>query len=148
MIIKGIEKDTEIEDYPIIKVYKYLGVIIDNKLRIRKHIGNIDNTLNEYFKKKFILDKRYFSVTSIMQIFRYFHKSRLLYDLPAFVDQKSWKGRLDKLIVRNIKKLLRLPIRTNNESLKIVLGIPDLYIYLTTRLLKLKEKYESIFNEK
>ena len=48
----------------------------------------------------------------------------------------------------NIKKLLKLPIRTNNSRLKIALGLPDLETYLVSRLLKLKEKYEYIFKEK
>ena len=49
MLIKGIENDEEIEGYPIIKEYKYLGITIDNKLKITKHIGNINIKLNEYF---------------------------------------------------------------------------------------------------
>ena len=42
MLRKGIEEEIEIEGYPIITEYKYLGITIDNKLRITKHIGNID----------------------------------------------------------------------------------------------------------
>ena len=53
--------------------------MIDNKLRITKDIGNIDEKLKEYFRRNFILNKRYFNLKSIMQIFGYFHKSRLLY---------------------------------------------------------------------
>ena len=148
MVIKGIEEEIEIEGYPVITEYKYLGIMIDNKLRITKHIGNIDKKLNEYFSRNFILNKRYFSVKSIMQIFGYFHKSRLLYGLPAFVDQKSWINRVDKIMVKNIKLLLRLPKRTDNIRLKIALGIPDLCVYLISRLLRLKKKYENTFNEK
>ena len=66
MLIKGIEEETEIEGYPVIKEYKYLGINIDNKLKITKHIDNIDKKLNEYFSRNFILNKRYFSVKSIM----------------------------------------------------------------------------------
>ena len=55
---------------------------------------------------------------------------------------------IDKVMLTNIKKLLKLPIRTNNSRLKIVLGLPDLNSYLLCRLLKLKEKYEYIFKEK
>ena len=73
-----------------------------------------------------------------MQIFGYFHKSRLLYGLPAFVDQKRWINRVDKIMIKNIKRLLRLPVKTNNERLKIALGIPDLHVYLISRLLRLK----------
>ena len=83
-----------------------------------------------------------------MLIFGYFHKSRLLYGLPAFIDQESWINRIDKVMLTNIKKLLKLPIRTNNSKLKLALGLPDLNTYLVCRLLKLKEKYEYIFNEK
>ena len=45
-------------------------------------------------------------------------------------------------MLTNIKKLLKLPIRTNNNRLKIVLGLQDLNTYLVCRLLKLKVKYD------
>ena len=82
MILKNDANDgNEIEDFPIIKEYKYLGITIDNKMRINSHIGMIDKKLNEYFKRNYILNKRYFSVKSIMLLFGYFHKSRLYYIL-------------------------------------------------------------------
>ena len=88
MILKNdIKEKDNIDGYPIIKEYKYLGILINDKMNIQNHIGNIDKKLDEYFKKNFILNKRYFSVKSIMLIFGYFHKSRLLYGLPAFIDQ-------------------------------------------------------------
>jgi len=64
------------------------------------HIGNIDKKLDEYFKKNFILNKRYFSVKLIIFIFDYFHKSRLLYGLPAFIDQKSKINRIDRIMTK------------------------------------------------
>ena len=52
-------------------------------------------------------------------------------------------------MITNIKKLLKLPIRTNNSRLKIALKLPNLNTYLICRLLKLKDnKYEYIFNKK
>ena len=66
MLIKGIEEDESIQEYPVIKDYKYLDILIDNKIKITKHIGNIDKKLNEYFSRNFILNKRYFSNKSIM----------------------------------------------------------------------------------
>ena len=80
MIVNNNKIDeNNIEGYPIIKEYKYLGILINDKMNIQNHIGNIDKKLNEYFKKNSILNKRYFSVKSVMLIFGYFHKSRLLY---------------------------------------------------------------------
>ena len=69
-----------------------------------------------------------------------------MYGLPAFIDQNSWINRIDKVMLTSIKKLLKLPIRSNNS--KIALGLLDLKTYLACRLLKLKEKYEYIFKEK
>ena len=62
-----------------------------------------------------------------MLIYGYFHKSRLLYGLPAFIDRKSWINRIDKVMLTNIKKLLKLQIRTNNSRLKIALGFKYLF---------------------
>ena len=39
MLIKEIEEESEIEGYPVIKEYKYLGINIDNKLKITKQYG-------------------------------------------------------------------------------------------------------------
>ena len=75
----------------------------------------------------------------------YFHKSRLLYGLPAFLEQKSRIKRIENIVISNIKSLLKLANRTNTERLKIELGLPDLYTYLVQRLIKLTIKYEKIF---
>ena len=77
-----------------------------------------------------------------------FKKKRLLYGLPAFIDQKSKIKRIDNIMCTNIKRLLKLANRTNNERLKISLGLPDLFTFLVQRLIKLKVKYEYIFEEK
>ena len=81
------------------------------------------------------------------QIFWDFHKSRLIYGLPAFLAQKSWISRVENIMIIIIKLLLRLLKRINNIRLKIVLGIPDLCVYLISRLWGLKIKYEIVFNE-
>ena len=47
-------------------------------------------------------------------------------------------------MIKNSKKLLRLPKRTNSTRSKIALDIPDLDVYLISRLLRLKIKYENI----
>ena len=107
-------------------------------MKINKHVCNFDKKIGEYFTRNYVLNKRYFSVKSIILIFEYFHKSRLSYGLPAFIDQIFWINRIDKVMLINIKKLLKLPTRTNR--LKIALWLPDLETYLVCRLLKLKEK--------
>ena len=147
-VVKGKEQNDNIEGYPIIKEYKYLGILINDKLNIQNHIGLINKKLSEYFRKNYFLNQRYFSVKSIMLLFNYFHKSRLYYGLPAFIDQTAAINRVYRSILYNIKILLKLPIRTNNNKLRTALGIPDIKIYLYKRLKKLKIKYEMNFNEK
>lgn len=134
---KGKDSKNEIDGYPIIHEYKYLGITITNKIQINKHIDNINKKINIYFQINNILNKRYFNIKSIMLLFEYYHKSRFLYGLLAFIDQKSKINKIDNKILSNIKKLLILPIRTNNKKLKISLGLPDLNLFLTKRLIKL-----------
>ena len=55
----------------------------------------------------------------------------LYYDLPTFIDQTSAINRVYRSILYNIKVLLKLPIRVNNNNkLRTALGIPDIKIYL------------------
>ncbi len=51
-------------------------------------------------------------------------------------------------MIKNIKKLLRLPKRAYSVGIKIALGIPNLCVYSISKLLRLKIKYENTFNEK
>ena len=60
----------------------------------------------------------------------------------------TWINRVDNIMTKDIKKLLRLSPKTNSVRLKIALGIPDLCVYLISRLLRVKIKYENTFNEK
>ena len=86
-VVKGEEQNDNIEGYPILNEYKYLGILIDKKLNIQNHIGFINKKLSEYFRKNYFLNQRYFSVKSI--IYKYFHESRLYYGLPAFIDKQQ-----------------------------------------------------------
>ena len=72
MILKGNEDRIETERYPVIKEYKYLGNKINNKMKINKYVCNIDKKIGEYFTRNYVLNKRYFSVKSIMLIFYIF----------------------------------------------------------------------------
>ena len=51
--------------------------------------------------KKFYFTKTYFSAKSIILIFGYFHESRLLYGLQAFIDQKSKIKRINRIMSIN-----------------------------------------------
>ena len=89
MILKDTDDRNEIEGYPVINQYKYLDITIDNKMENNYHVVIIDKKLSEHFTRNYLLNKIYFSVKSIIVIFGYFHKSRLLYGLHEFIDQNS-----------------------------------------------------------
>ena len=74
-VIRGEEQKDNVEGYPIINEYKYLGILINKKLNIQNHIGSINKKLSEYFHKNYFLNQRYFSVKSIMLLFNNFLKS-------------------------------------------------------------------------
>ena len=64
-----------------------------------------------------------------MLLLNYFHKSHLYYGLPAFIVQTAAINRVYSSILYNIKVLLKIPIRTNNNKLRTALGISDIKIY-------------------
>ena len=99
-------------------------------MKINKHVCNIDKKIGEYFTRNYVLNKTYFNVKSIMLIFDIFINQDYL---PAFIDQKYWINRIDKIMLTNIKKLLKLPIKTNYNSIKIALRLPDLETYLVCK---------------
>ena len=48
MIFKNEVKEKHyIDNYLIIKEYKYLGILINDKMNIQNHIGNIDKKIDE-----------------------------------------------------------------------------------------------------
>ena len=87
------------QKYTVIKKYKYLGITIDNKMKINKYVCNIDKKIGEYFIKNYVLIKRYFNIKSILLIFGYFNKPRLLYDQSKFIEKESWIKRIDTYLV-------------------------------------------------
>ena len=148
LVIQGKEDRKEINGYPIVKRYKYLGVLIDSQLNCKDHIQSVRKRLESYFSRNFMINSRFFSVKSILTLFGYFQRSRLLYGMNCFVDLLSPIRTLESITLTNLKMILRLPVRTSNNRLKICLGLPDLKVYLVTRLIKALKKYEMIFGEK
>ena len=51
MILKGNEDRIEIEGYRVIKEYNYLGITINDTIKINKYVCNIDKKIGEYFSR-------------------------------------------------------------------------------------------------
>ena len=82
-----------------------------------------------------------------MEIFEYFHKSRMLYGMCNFVDLKTPMIKLESCFMSGLKNILGLPLNTSNARVKLALGMPDLTLYLKLRLIKNMEKYVRVFGE-
>ena len=54
-VIRGEEENDNVEGYPILNEYKYLGILMNKKLSIQNHIGSINKKLSEYFRKNYLI---------------------------------------------------------------------------------------------
>jgi hypothetical protein len=134
-----------IEGIPVVKSYKYLGVLIDDKLKIDKHITEIEEKVKTYFIRYNWLKKRYFTPSCLMVLIEYFIKSRLLYGMCLFMWTRKVLSRLDGTLMKHIEKMFNLPGNTSHDRLRIILGEPNVEYRLAIRLLKIYHKYRKHF---
>ena len=103
-----------ISDFPVIKVYKYLGVRITPKMSANKYITFQKEKVDVYLKRNFILHKKYFSPFTLIRIVDYFVKSRLSYRLSCFMDSPATIKKIYLTLSRHLKKIFGLT--TNNNG--------------------------------
>jgi hypothetical protein len=145
MCIQGKAKEKTIRDYPVVKEYKYLGILINDKLRCDSHITNINDKLKQYIKRNFMLQQTKFSIRTLFMIFNYFQKSRMLYGMSSFCDLNTELNRIQTVFMTNFKAIMKLPISTSNVRLRVALGLSDMNTYLKCKLLKDYFKFKKIF---
>jgi hypothetical protein len=133
--------------FPIVKEYKYLGVLIDSKLLVKKHINNVSDRIETYIQRNKKLLLKYFSPKSFLKIFSYFQKSRLVYGMSSFLDSSFCIKNLKSKYMKFVKSIFSLPFTTHHKKIKTTLGIPSIKTFLAGQLLKNVRKYEEIFNE-
>ena len=95
-------KRKEISGIPIVDTYKYLGINLNVKLNIKRHIGIINAKVDEYSRRSYVLNLNYFSVKSIMILFSYYHRSRLYYGLACFAEQKNNIQKVERVLLSTI----------------------------------------------
>jgi hypothetical protein len=84
--------------------------------------------VNEYFKRNFMLHKKYFSAFSLIRLIEYFVRSRLSYGMCCFLDQKATMGRIDTTLIKHIKAIFGLPKNTAMRDFNLYLA----YLSLNT----------------
>ena len=132
----GSDLDT-ILGFPVVDSYKYLGVKLNPKLSPKPHIVAQNLKLNDYFKRSYMLHKKYFTPISLVRIIDYFVKSRLSYGLCYFLDCPSSMKKIELAsFAQHPKKIFGLPIYTSHRRLHVTFGEPDLNVRLALRLLR------------
>jgi len=146
MILNSDKKDSdEIYGFPVVDNYKYLGVVIDSTICAKSHIAERRKKLDSYFRKNFMLHKKYMTPFSFIRIIDFFVKSRLSYGLCCFLDSPGTMNMIDTTLSRHLKSIFGLPKGTSHELLRVVIGEPDIRVRLSLRLLKVWHKYKEHF---
>lgn len=113
LYVDGRPEEREIDGFPVVTSYKYLGVTVNGKLNPKEHISNVNMTLATYLNRHSWLRRQAFSLHSLSTIHNYWQRSRLQYGLCAFLDFESEIKKLDKnasKLARNILQATRLKI--------------------------------------
>ena len=71
--------------FPIVKQYRYLGILINNWLNPIGGLKETSKKLEVYIKRNRWLLKRYFSIKTLIQLCEYFQKSRMTYGAAVFL---------------------------------------------------------------
>ena len=133
--------------YPVVREYKYLGVLIDSKLLVKKHTNIVASRIVDYIGRNKRLLAKYFSPKSYLKIFSYFQKSRLVYGLSTFLDSSSCMKNLKSKLMTFTKSIFSLPITTSHKRIRATLALPSVNYFLLGQLLKNVRKYEEMFDE-
>jgi hypothetical protein len=145
---KMAKENTFIQGYPVVGKYRYLGVWINKDVNCQAHIDAISKKVETYLARNKKLLFKYFSVRSLMKIHQYFHRSRLLYGMCAFVDMSTAMEKLDKKVMKMAKGVFKLPMQTSHARIRASLGVVNTKGKLVCRLLKGLNKYVRVFGER
>jgi hypothetical protein len=90
LIVNSDQQDWDsIQGYPVVTDCKYLGVRVNSKMNPSVHIIELNKKSGIYFKRHFMLMKKYFPPKSLIRLVDYFVKSRLSYGLCCFLENNS-----------------------------------------------------------
>lgn len=151
LIMNSDYKDNEIFDingYPIKENYRHLGLNMNNGLNPMTTLFEINNKLNIYVQRGKMLFRQYFTPKSLVLISNYYQKSRIIYGLSCYLDDKIIIDKVEKNAVSFIKIILDLDNGVSSDKLRLAMALPKLEHRLVISLIKNIRKYESHFQEK
>ena len=132
-------------DFPLVRNYKYLGVWVNDSITFSYQITKSKDRLRDYCKRNKKLIRTYFSPRSLIKIFNYYQKSRMVYGMSSDMIQTEGVCRLRSNIIAMVKEILGMTKRCNNMRMVLALAIPDLASKLIIQLLKNLNKLKRFF---
>ena len=140
-----LTEDSRYRDYPIVRSYRYLGIWVNDNLNFSLQVARSGDKLRAYCARNKRLIRSYFSPRSLIKIFNYYQKSRLVYGMSSDLIQGSTMINLRKSIIGLIKDIVGIAKNTNNLRVVLTLAIPDLVSKLVIQLIKNLAKYQRFF---
>jgi hypothetical protein len=132
---------TEINEYPIRKTYRYLGIKIDNYMSPIAGVNEVHTKLNVYLKRNSWLIKTHFTPKSLVTLSNYYHQSRIIYGMNCFLDHGNIIDKIEKHGVQYVKSILGLNNSCNSDRVRAALYKPRIEHSLWLMLRKNIKKY-------
>lgn len=135
----------ELLGYPLVREYRYLGVIVDDKLTCPKQVHVVTGRIDKYFRRNRMLIHKHFSTGALVQLWALFQKSRLVYGMSAFADDATRMAELKVALLKHLKGILRLPKNTKTSRICATLGLTKFKYVLQLQLARTMCKYAERF---
>mgnify|MGYP003293343765 CR=1 FL=1 len=145
-IFEDSPKDKDYLGFPIVKSYKYLGVLINFRLKCFEHITKVAERINVYLSRNRMLKFKDFSPRSLFTIFTYFQKSRIVYGLGCFINDEKTFTKVSTIYHKLLKSIMHFSTRCNLSKLRLSLGLINIKYKLVISNLKIQVKLKREFN--
>lgn len=133
----------KISDIDLVESAKYLGIIIDNKLKWDKHVNYLAGNLRKTIYK-FILLRKILKIEQLNMVYHALVDSRISYGITAWGGTHKKYTEKISVIQRKILKIIhKLNPRTPTSQLEQISKVPNLRQIFITRAIILTQKHEN-----
>ena len=132
--------------FPIVKQYRYLGILINNWLNPIGGLKETSKKIEVYIKRNRWLLKRYFSIKTLIQLCEYFQKSRMTYS-AVFLQLNTIVNYIDEVCYRFMRNIIGLGKGTPKSRFMLAIANGSFRNTMMIRLKELAEKNEIKISE-
>ena len=134
-----------IKGFPIKVNYKYLGIILNEKLNPIGSLNAVNKKLETYMTRNQWLIKKYFTPKSLVTISLYYQYSRIGYGMACFLDMPDVINKVERFSMKYTKSILGLKNYVSSDKVRLTLNRPEegknLWVLLRKNLTKYREHF-------